>query len=334
MHHKSDWMRAYTNIALIKYWGKKDEVEMLPQNNSLSLTLDAFYTDTQVEFSSEFSEDELWINNEKQSNKVLKKAQVILNQVRELADIQLHAKVTSINHVPTAAGLASSASGLAALAGAASDALGLNLSPKDLSRLARKGSGSACRSIFGGFVEWEQGTTDEDSFAVPIESSYWDIGMIFIIVNDGKKEISSTEGMRRAVNTSPYYSAWKDSTAEDLKEIKVAIQNHDFNTLGEIAEHSALKMHALNISSQPPFNYWSPRSIEAMNFVKMLRDKGYSTYFTMDAGPNVKLICKASEMEEIYEDLLEQYSPSQLVKAYPGPGISKITEDQVTQIGS
>jgi len=315
------WVRAYTNIAFIKYWGKKNEELILPQNNSLSLTLDAFYTDTHVTFDETLEEDILLIDDEVQDDKSLNKSKVILDTVRDMASIKEPAKIESINHVPTAAGLASSASGLAALAGAASLAAGLDLSKTELSRLARRGSGSASRSIYGGFAEWEQGTSDENSVAKPIDDADWDIGMIFIIVDDAKKDISSTEGMRRVVETSPYYDGWLASTETDLKAIKTAIKERDLVAVGEITERSALKMHALNLSANPPFNYWTPASIVAMRKVKELRAQGYPVYLTMDAGPNVKLICKASQMEELHKILKKDYRDEQLVLAKPGPGM-------------
>jgi len=319
--NEEKWARAYTNIAFIKYWGKKNEQLKLPQNNSLSLTLDAFYTDTQVTFDPTLDNDVLLIDDEVQDETSLKKAQVVLDSVRDLAGIKDAAKIESINHVPTAAGLASSASGLAALAGAASLAAGLDLSQTELSRLARRGSGSASRSIYGGFAEWEQGTSDETSVAHPIDEADWDIGMIFIIVDDDRKDISSTEGMRRVVETSPYYEGWLTSTTTDLADIKTAITDQDLITVGEIAERSALKMHALNLSANPPFNYWSPDSIVAMRKVKELRQQGYPVYLTMDAGPNVKLICRASQMDELYQILKKDYRDEQLVLAKPGPGM-------------
>lgn len=326
MIKQSKWVRAHTNIAFIKYWGKEDETLILPKNNSLSLTLDAFYTDTQVCFDKKLNKDILFIDGEEQDKKALKKAQVILDLVRKEAGIHEFARIDSKNHVPTAAGLASSASGLAALAGAASLAAGLNLTKEELSRLARRGSGSASRSIYGGFAEWQKGSSDIDSFAIPIDEADWDIGMIFIIVDDGRKEVSSTEGMRRVVETSPYYDGWVSSTKEDLIDMKSAIKKQDIVKVGEIAERSALKMHALNLSANPPFNYWSPESIEAMRMVSELRKQGYPVYLTMDAGPNVKLICKASQMEELMEKLLQTFHKEQLVMAKPGPGI-QILED-------
>lgn len=326
MVKQSNWVRAHTNIAFIKYWGKENEELIIPKNNSLSLTLDAFHTDTQVTFDGSLSNDILFIDGEEQDEKALKKAQVILDLVRIEAGITDYAKIDSKNHVPTAAGLASSASGLAALAGAASLAAGLNLSEKELSRLARRGSGSASRSIYGGFAEWQKGTSDTDSVAVPIDNADWDIGMIFIIVDDGRKDVSSTEGMRRVVETSPYYEGWVSSTKDDLDAMKAAIKEQDVTKVGTIAERSALKMHALNLSANPPFNYWSPDSIVAMRKVEEFREQGYPVYLTMDAGPNVKLICKASQMDELYYSLLETFREDQLVMAKPGPGIQVLEE--------
>ncbi len=327
MTNQKKWVRAHTNIAFIKYWGKENEELIIPKNNSLSLTLDAFYTDTKVTFNDELANDILFIDGEEQDAKSLKKAQVILDLVREQAGLTEFAKIESINHVPTAAGLASSASGLAALAGAAALAAGLKISKTELSRLARRGSGSASRSIYPGFAEWKKGTSDLDSVAIPIDDANWDIGMIFIIVEDGKKDVSSTEGMRRVVETSPYYDGWMASAKEDLTAIKIAIKERDLVTVGEIAERSALKMHALNLSANPPFNYWSPASIEAMRTVEEFRTNGYPVYLTMDAGPNVKLICKASQMEELHAQLLKSYRPEQLIMARPGPGIQILDED-------
>lgn len=323
---ESKWVRAHTNIAFIKYWGKKNEELIIPQNNSLSLTLDAFYTETKVTFDDQLDADVLYIDGEIEDEKALKKAQVILDLVREDAKIDWRAKIESKNFVPTAAGLASSASGLAALAGAASLAAGLDLSNTELSRLARRGSGSASRSIYGGFAEWQKGTTDKDSIAVPVDDANWDIGMIFVIVDDKRKDVSSTEGMRLVVETSPYYDGWVTSAEEDLADIKAAIQEQDIIKTGEIAERSALKMHALNLSANPPFNYWSPESIVAMRKVSELRESGYPAYLTMDAGPNVKIICRASDLDAIHAILSETYRSDQLVKALPGPGI-QILED-------
>lgn len=321
----SSWVRAHTNIALIKYWGKENEELIIPMNHSLSLTLDAFYTDTKVLFDDSLNQDELVLDGVLQGHESLKKVQVVLNRVREMAGISSHARVESINHVPTAAGLASSASGLAALAGAASHAAGLSLSEKDLSRLARIGSGSASRSIYGGFAEWIKGYDDKTSFAVPVDDADWDIGMLFIVVNDAKKDVSSREGMRRTVETSPFYDGWLQTVDGDLTNMKEAISKRDVYAVGEIAERSALKMHATTLGAIPPFTYWSAESMKGMDAVRQLRKKGYAVHFTMDAGPNVKLICKASELAELKRLLSEHFDTSQLIEARPGPGLHVLT---------
>ncbi|WP_423190493.1 diphosphomevalonate decarboxylase [Alkalibacterium sp. f15] len=323
---KGEWVRAHTNIALIKYWGKENEELIIPMNNSLSLTLDAFYTETRVIFDENLKVDELYLDNTIQDLAALEKVKTVLNIVREKAGITAKARVESYNHVPTAAGLASSASGLAALAGAASLAAGLDLSEKELSKLARRGSGSASRSIYGGFAEWQKGTDDDTSYAIPIDDANWDIGMLFIVVNDKKKDVSSREGMRRTVKTSPFYQGWLDTLDADLSAIKEAIDQQNIHEVGAIAERNALKMHATTLGANPPFTYWSPDSLRAMESVRDLREQGYSVHFTMDAGPNVKLICKQSQLAEIKAYLLRDFSESQLIEARPGPGLHVVSE--------
>lgn len=318
----SKWVRAHTNIALIKYWGKENDDLIIPKNNSLSLTLDAFYTETRVTFDDTLEKDTLILDGEEQASSVLSKVEGVLNLVREKAGITTYALVESKNYVPTAAGLASSASGLAALAGAASQAAGLDLSDTELSRLARRGSGSASRSIYGGFAEWQKGTNDEDSYAVPVDDANWDLGMLFIVVEDAKKDVSSREGMRRTIETSPFYQGWLDTVNEDLEAMKQAISNQDIEEVGKIAERNAMKMHATNLGANPPFTYWSPDSVRAMAAVRNLREKGFTAYFTMDAGPNVKIVCKQSDMRDIKQELEKEFDAHQLIEARPGPGMT------------
>lgn len=317
----SNWVRAHTNIALIKYWGKENEEWIIPKNNSLSLTLDAFYTDTKVTFDKNLKEDELILDGIKQDSSAISKVRRVLDEVRAQTDSPLKARVESRNHVPTAAGLASSASGLAALAGAASYSAGLSLSDKELSKLARIGSGSASRSIYGGFAEWIKGHDHDSSFAVPVDDADWDIGMLFIIVNDAVKEVSSRDGMKRTVETSPFYDGWLNSLDTDLSEMKSAISDRNIEKIGSIAERNALKMHATTLGANPPFTYWTAESMRAMNAVRDLRKLGYTAYFTMDAGPNVKIICKQSQLGELKKHLNERFDEDQLIEARPGPGL-------------
>lgn len=315
--------RAHTNIALIKYWGKKDLKEMLPMNSSLSLTLDHFYTDTQVAFDPALTQDVFYLN--KQVLPVSSKVKRVMNEVRHLAGIDIAAKIVSTNHVPTTAGLASSASAFAALAGAASRAAGLKLTPKDLSRLARKGSGSATRSIFGGFVEWHQGHDDLSSYAEQIApTDTWDIRVIAVVIDASQKKISSGKGMARAVNTSPYYPAWIQTAAKQLKEIKQAIKEKDFTSLGQISELNALEMHALNLSSTPHFSYFEPATISIMNLVEQLRAQGIECYYTIDAGPNVKIICQKKFSPQVQKAVKKEIPNCQVLESQPGPGIQFI----------
>lgn len=316
--------KAHTNIALIKYWGKSDEDLIIPMNNSLSLTLDAFYTETTVIFSEEFKADTFYLDSILQDASATTKISRFLDLVRKQSDCPFFAEVKSYNHVPTAAGLASSASGLAALAAACNQALQLNLSDKDLSRLARRGSGSACRSIFPGFVEWQKGSSDETSFAEPVPSSGWEeeLAMIFILINDQEKDVSSRDGMRRTVETSAFYSGWLQTTPQDLASAKIAIHAQDFDKLGTITENNALKMHGTTLAAVPPFTYWSPDSLKAMSAVKKIRAAGLSCYFTMDAGPNVKVLCQKKDVAKIKAELANYFEKEQLITAFSGPGIT------------
>lgn len=313
--------RAHANIALIKYWGKRDEKLALPMNSSLSLTLDCFYTETEVVFDKNIDGDVFYLNGDIQDKSSTNKISRFLDLFRDAAKINTSAEVKSVNYVPTAAGLASSASGFAALAAAANIASGLNLNKRDLSIYARQGSGSATRSIYGGFVEWQKGTSSDDSYAIPIDDANWDIGMIIVIVNSDKKEVSSREGMKRTVKTSPFYKGWVESIEEDLEGIKGAIKNRNLEHMGIIAERNALKMHGTMLGANPPFSYWEPGTIVAMEIVRKLRKEGVPCYFTMDAGPNVKIICRLSQSDIIKERLKQRFEDEQIIITGPGPGI-------------
>lgn len=273
---KSGKARAHTNIALIKYWGKKDEALIIPMNNSISVTLEKFYTETKVTFNDQLTQDQFWLNGEKVSGKELEKISKYMDIVRNRAGIDWYAEIESDNFVPTAAGLASSASAYAALAAACNQALDMQLSDKDLSRLARIGSGSASRSIYGGFAEWEKGYSDETSYAVPLESNHFedDLAMIFVVINQHSKKVPSRYGMSLTRNTSRFYQYWLDHIDEDLAEAKAAIQDKDFKRLGEVIEENGLRMHATNLGSTPPFTYLVQESYDVMALVHECEKRG------------------------------------------------------------
>ncbi|GAB3029410.1 diphosphomevalonate decarboxylase [Parafrigoribacterium mesophilum] len=286
--------RAHSNIALIKYWGKRDTALNLPAVGSISVTLDALRTQTAVAFGSE-GDDELVLDGERVS---AQRAQRMLDLVRERAGIRSAATVTSTNNFPTGAGLASSASGFAALAVAACAAAGVDASLTELSILARRGSGSAARSIFGGFVELHAGVAPDgsDAFAEPIlDAADWPLSVVVAITSREAKSVSSTAGMGRSAASSPFYPAWTDTAEQDLADMRSAIAARDFARVGELAEYSCLKLHALMLTTRPALVYWNAATVAAIHAVRDLRAGGIPVYFTIDAGPQLKALCAPAD---------------------------------------
>lgn len=318
--------KANVNIALIKYWGKRDEELILPTNNSLSLTLDGLFTTTTVHFKEELTEDVFILDGERITDLGHKRVRDFLNIIRKEAGKEnLFAQVESKNDVPTAAGFASSASGFAALAAAASKAIGLELSDEELSRITRRGSGSACRSIYGGFAEWQMGEKADgsDSYAVPIApKDHWDLRIAAVILDDQAKSVSSREGMKRTVDTSAFFKGWVDSNPADLSGIKEGIKNKDFKQVGQIAERNCLKMHATTLAAEPPFTYWTDETMKLMQEVEQMREEGIPCYFTIDAGPNVKVIYELEQEEEIISRLKELPEVRDITLSKAGEGIT------------
>ncbi len=299
--------QAHSNIALVKYWGKRDEKLILPYNSSVSMTLDKFFTVTTVEFDKKYKEDEFVLNGKKVFGIEAEQVKAHLDIVRSMAKIGLNAHVQSENNFPTAAGLASSASGMAALTMAAAKAAGLNLDKKELSILSRQGSGSASRSIFGGFVEWPMGKAldGRDSFGVQIAKElHWpEFRMIVCIVKGWEKKWKSRAGMTQSVATSPFFGRWAQTAEDDAKELKKAVLEKNFKKVGEIAEQNALKMHATMITTNPSIIYWHPVTVEIIqNVLQWRQEEWLEGYFTMDAGPQVKVMC----LEKHEKDLVKR----------------------------
>ena len=299
--------KAHSNIALIKYWGKRQQKLNLPAVGSVSLTLDALFTVTGVNFEKGLKADLLQINGEPAKGGEGTRVSRFLDIIREMSGISLAARVTSRNNFPTAAGLASSASAFAALALAASKAAGLELTPAGLSALARRGSGSAARSIFGGIVEMHKGVKDDgtDAIAEPIAAKNdWDLRLLIAVTARARKKTGSTDGMKLSAETSPYYKAWIATAESDLAQMRGAIKARDFKSLGELSEYSCLKMHALALSSRPGLIYWNGVTLNVMQHIRNLRGKGIPVYFTVDAGPQVKALCQAGYTNVVKESLL------------------------------
>ena len=320
--HSTSSARAHTNIALIKYWGKKNQELIIPTTSSLSLTLDKFYTDTTVTFDDNLRADCLYLNEQQISGPVAQKTFNFLDIIRAQAKIDTFATIRSTNHVPTAAGLASSASAFAALAGAGSKAAGLELDRQALSRLARRGSGSASRSIFGGFSEWQAGHDDLTSFAHPIQENVtMDIQMITVVVDANEKKITSRKGMQHALLTSPFYQTWITESAKDLVAMKAAIAADDFEAVGTLAENNALQMHSINLSAQPGFTYFNGSTLEILALIQELRKTNVLAFATMDAGPNVKIISQSKDTTTIVNTIKQAFPTAQLEIAKPGRGL-------------
>jgi diphosphomevalonate decarboxylase len=294
--------RAHANIALVKYWGKRDLALNLPAAGSLSLTLADLFTTTSVEFLGEPGTDEVEVDGAPAGEGAAWRVSQFLDLVRGRVGRKDRARVVTRNGFPTGAGLASSASGFAALALAATHAAGLSLSPDELSALARRGSGSAARSIHGGFVEMSAGTRADgaDAIAHPLAPpSHWDVRMVIAFTANGRKALGSTEAMIRTAETSPLYAGWLASVPRSLEAARAAVLARDLHALGTVMEHSALTMHASAMAARPPILYWNPGTVAALQAIAELRYAGVEAYFTIDAGPHVKALCSAEDAERV-----------------------------------
>jgi diphosphomevalonate decarboxylase len=315
--------KACANIALAKYWGKADVRWNVPAVPSISLTLDQLLTETRVRFDPSLTGDEVRLDGRRATGAESARVVAMLDRIRRKARLRAYAKVTSHNRFPTAAGLASSASGFAALAAAASAAAGLPHDPGRLSALARSSSASAARSIFGGFVELPAGRRgDRELSARQIApADYWGLRLVVALTEPGPKKVGSTEGMERSRKTSPYYQAWIETAPKWARTIKRAIRQRDLDTLGAAMELSTLSFHCCAISSDPPILYWAPATLAALATVRGLRERGVSVWATMDAGPHVKALCNASDAPRVRQALERTAGVTRTWVAQPGPDV-------------
>jgi len=309
---------APTNIAFIKYWGKKDEELRLPANGSISMNLSDLTTTTTVEFSQQYVEDSVIINDgidESQSTRVIKH----LDLIRKKADLKLKAKVVSVNNFPDGTGLSSSASGFAALTLAATKATGLNLDEKELSILARQGSGSACRSISDGFVEW----VGEGARSI-YQKDYWDIVDVVAIISQEKKDVSSTEG-QKTVRSSPFFQTRLNKIDEKIKRFKKTLETKNFTEFGKIIEEEALELHAIMLTSTPSLIYWQSETLKLMKLVKDWRSNGLESYFTLNTGQDIHLIVEGKNKEKIVSKLNDIKEVKQIIINHPSNGARLIS---------
>ena len=297
------------NIALIKYWGKRDEKLILPYNSSLSLTLssDSVSTTTSILFSKRLKDDVLYIDGKKLDirDEDIQERLWVLEKMREEAGVNANFLVVSRNNFPPSSGMASSASGIATLVFAANEALGLGMSPKELSMIARQGSGSACRSIFGGLVKWHKGERKDgsDSYAEQVfDEKYWpEIIDMVAITSSEKKKVPSRAGMRQTVETNPLFKSRVASAEKRVSDAIAAYGKRDFNELAEITMADSNEMHALMMGTRPSIRYLNDASYSIMNIIEELnREAGTNiAAYTFDAGPNAHIITQEEFKEEI-----------------------------------
>lgn len=317
---------AHSNVALVKYWGKREGVDPslnLPETGSISITLGELQTRTTVVFDGGLDGDKVSGIRDKDHERVSQ----FLGLVRERAGIETFAEVRTENDFPTGAGLASSASGFAALAMAASHAADLELSKTELSQLARRGSGSAARSIFGGFAEQKRGQAPDgsDCHAVQLQPwDHWPLSVAVAIVDEGEKPVSSTAGMLWTAETSPFYAAWLADHTQDLETVRSAINERDFDKLAHVTEHNCLKMHATMLTAIPTLLYWNATTLAVMRRIWQLRELGTKVCFSIDAGPQVKAICDASSLDIVAATLESVPGVKRVIRSGLGTGASLI----------
>ncbi len=321
---------ASPNIAFIKYWGNRNPALRLPANASLSMTLASLQTETTVIFDDRLESDQIEIDGSPPSEKAASRVSLHLDLIRSLSGNPAFASIRSQSNFPAGAGIASSASAFAALTAAASAAAGLELDKKQLSILARRGSGSAARSIFGGFVQLFSGEHNEDGYAEQLApADHWPLIDLVVVVRKEHKSTGSSEGHQLAP-TSPIQASRVLDAARRQEICKRAILQKDFQALAQIVEQESNLMHSVMMTSDPPLLYLEPESISIMKQVTSWREAGLDVCYTIDAGPNVHCICSADDSNEVERQLRSIDGVSDVFRCAPGNGVALIAHKEQT----
>jgi diphosphomevalonate decarboxylase len=307
---------AQPNIAVVKYWGKRDLARNLPAVGSISVTLSSLFTEMQVEIDGTLTGDVLLVNDA-ENRTLLARVSNCLNIVA--GPDRPAARVCSKSNFPIAAGLASSASAFAALVVAANAAFESSLPRERLASLAGRASGSAARSLLGGFVELEN-HADDITVTSLISAADWPLEIVVAITAPGPKPVSSGDAMEISRRTSPFYDRWIEQQAGDLSEARAAIQQRDLQRLGAVAEHNCLKMHSVMWGSRPPMIYWNSATIACMQTIRELQAKGVAVFFTIDAGPQLKAICSAADAATVRAALAATAGVVEVMQSGVGDG--------------
>ena len=314
-------VKSYANIAIVKYWGKKDAEKMIPATSSISLTLNDMFTETEMEFIKDEDikiavekemkngncKDKFWgmtdlfyLNGELQDSVHTEKISKVVDLFRENRNQKV--KISTTNNMPTAAGLSSSSSGLSAIIKACNKIFEKNYTQSELAKISKFGSGSSSRSFFGPIAAWDKDTGEIYEVKTDLK-----LAMIVLVLNENKKKISSRNGMELCAKTSTYFDEWVKQSEIDFINMKKYLAENDFEKVGTLTEENALRMHKTTETANPPFSYFNEKTYEAMDFVKNLRNNGEKCYFTMDAGPNVKVLCLEEDLEKLAEIFGQKY---------------------------
>ena len=301
-------VKSYANIAIIKYWGKKDPIKMIPATSSISLTLENLFTETEISFITREeaiektgqASDLLYINGELQNEEQIKKIAKVVNLFRD--DGSQLVKIDTTNNMPTEAGLSSSSSGLSAAIKACNRLFDKNLSREELAQISKFASGSSSRSFFGPIGMWDKDTGEVSEVKTDLK-----LAMIVLVLNEEKKIISSRKGMALCMETSTSFDEWIRQSEIDFENMKKYLSEGDFSKVGDLTEENALRMHETTKNANPPFTYLTEKSFDAMEYVRELRKQGERCYFTMDAGPNVKVLCLEEDFERLKDIFGKKY---------------------------
>ena len=314
-------VKSYANIAIVKYWGKKNAEKMIPSTSSISLTLNDMFTETEMEFINDsdikiavekeiksenckgkYSDiaDLFYLNGELQDSVHTEKISKVVDLFRENRNQKV--KIATTNNMPTAAGLSSSSSGLSAVIKACNELFEKNYTQSELAQISKFGSGSSSRSFFGPIAAWDKDTGEIYEVKTDLK-----LAMIVLVLNENKKEISSRNGMELCAKTSTYFDEWVKQSEIDFVNMKKYLAENNFEKVGILTEENALRMHKTTETANPPFSYFNEKTYEAMDFVKNLRNNGEKCYFTMDAGPNVKVLCLEDDLEKLAGIFEEKY---------------------------
>lgn len=312
--------RANANIAFIKYWGNRNDRLRLPANSSISMNLDGLYAETTVTWNDALRADSLALNGREESGAALQRVVNHLTILRERLGLVTHARVESANNFPIGAGIASSAAAFAALSVAGAAAAGAVLSERELTTLARLGSGSASRSVPTGFVEWYAADTHEDSYAESVAApDHWNLVDVIAVVSRAHKPVGSSAGHQSA-NTSDLQAARVGGAGERLTQCKQAVLERDFASFAGVVEHDSNLMHAVMMTSRPPLFYWLPPTLTIMESVRQWRAEGLRVCYTLDAGPNVHCICVSDDAADVRQRLRAMSEVLDVLTAAPGDG--------------